>query len=315
MEKTPRDAGYIPPEIEDFSNQPYHTLLKVLERSAPEHVQQHLIHIENNAYNQDQATAYLQEVLATRAEALTETVISDSGLERRLQDPELKAFVIKQIETDIRTNPEHFVGSGMTAHVMQFYIEDTETGDRLPLAVKYLDTPTKMTLSASAEHDMLVEVERIQKIESLEASADLKFIKVPHPYFHHQNSEMQCYGMELIDGFDLSKDLITMPDGQDKENLVRSLAAIDFVKIEKEIETFFARMHDYCIHGDIKPANLMVGKSGQFYVIDFGQSRLISDISDKAQDQLYTLREDEVKYTKDSIRKIISDAKELVAEY
>lgn len=120
--------------------------------------------------------------------------------------------------------------------------------------------------------------------------------------------------MELVDGFDLSKELDNMKSGEEKDQLIGILSALDTEVLEEEIETFFNCMHEYCIHGDMKPANIMVSKGGKFYIIDFGQSRLISDIPEKARDQLYTLREDEIRIAKTSIRKLISDAQAIVAD-
>jgi serine/threonine protein kinase len=120
--------------------------------------------------------------------------------------------------------------------------------------------------------------------------------------------------MELIDGFDLSKPLIDMPSGPNKDALVQALAAIPEEVVATEIETFFERMHTYCLHGDIKPANLMVDSKGRFYVIDFGQSRLVMDIPDKAQEQLYVLRDDEIKLTTLAIKGIISEARSILAQ-
>ncbi len=299
----------VPPEIEDYAGEDFYPLLR---RIPPQLVGKHLMYIEHNGYTNEEITEYLLNVINKRTEALTETVISDQALLEKIRDQ--KDAILDHLETDVFSSTENFLGSGMTAKVKFFEITDEATGESLPLAIKYLLTPTKMTLSASAEHDMLVEVERMQKIEAIERDADLKFIKVPHPYFHHQNQNIQCYGMELVDGFDLSKQLEDMRGGEDKEILIKNLSALDVEMVEKEIETFFNRMHEYCIHGDMKPANMMVSKEGMFYVIDFGQSRLVSDISDKAQDQLYTLREDEIHIAKTTVRAIIASAKSLVAD-
>jgi serine/threonine protein kinase len=182
------------------------------------------------------------------------------------------------------------------------------------MAVKYLVTPTKMTLSASAEHDMLREVERIQTIEALEADAGLSMVKVPHPYFHHQNSEIQCYAMELIHGFDLSHDLRGMREGEEKEHLLKKLSVIDERELEGEIRTFYARMHEYCLHGDMKPANMMLNQDGMFYIIDLGQSRLVTDITDKEREQLYVLQDDEIKMSIECTRRIVKEAKQILAE-
>jgi serine/threonine protein kinase len=295
--------------VDDHADTDYFILLKRLPEAL---AVRHVAHIEMRGLNEVESTEYLEEILEKRSEALTETVISDENFLDKIRYQ--KESILEQIETDVFTNTENFLGSGMTAQVKFFEISDEHTNEKLPVAVKYLLTPTKMTLSASNEHDMLVEVGRIQTIESLEEGAHLSFVKVPHPYFHHQNRKIQCYGMELVDGFDLSHELKDMKNSADKTILIEKLSSLDTSKVEEEMDIFFTRMHEYCIHGDMKPANMMVNKDGMFYIIDFGQSRLVSDIPDKAQDQLYTLREDEIRIAKSCVRKIISDAKKLVAQ-
>ena len=285
----------------------YRLLLKI----PDELVGLHIAYIEQNNLNDNEAETYLTQIIEKRQEALTETHISDNSLLEKIQD-RLDA-VLQQIETSVFNDTENFLGSGMTAKVKYFEVSDLETLETLPIAVKYLLTPTKMTLSASAEHDMLAEVERIQTIEALEEDAHLQHIAVPHPYFHHRNEKIQCYGMQLIDGFDLSKDLENMASGEAKDTLIEKLASLNSEVVEEEIKMFFETMHTYCLHGDMKPANMMVDSNGKFFVIDFGQSRLASDIPDKAQDQFYTLREDEIKTAILSVRKIISDARLILA--
>lgn len=293
---------------EDYKETSFYRLLLGI---PEELVTQHIAYIEQNDLNDNEAGEYLSLVIEKRHEALTETHISDVTLLEKIKDQ--LDDVLLQIETSVFNDTENFLGSGMTAKVKYFEVSDPKSEAVLPMAVKYLLTPTKMTLSASAEHDMLAEVERIQKIEALEEDAHLKHITVPHPYFHHKNEKMQCYGMQLIDGFDLSKELENMASGDVKVDLIQKLASIDVMEVEEEIKTFFNTMHTYCLHGDMKPANMMVDREGKFYVIDFGQSRLASDIPDKAQDQFYTLREDEIKTATLAVRKIISDARTLLA--
>jgi tRNA A-37 threonylcarbamoyl transferase component Bud32 len=309
IEKNTEAETYIPPEIEDFKNRSFFPLLR---RINPELLQRHLIHIDTHDYSDEEAVAYIEDIIETRAEALTETVISDATLLEKIKD-RLEG-ILHQIETSVFNDPENLIGAGMTARIKSFLIEDPQTNESLPVAVKYLITPTSMTLSASSEHDMVLEVERIQAIEAIEADAGLTMIKVPHPYFHHKNSEIQCYGMELIDGFDLSKDLAGMRNGEAKNHLLERLAAIDESILEKEIRTFYGRMHNYCLHGDMKPANMMVDRNGMFYIIDFGQSRLVMDIPDTAREQLYTLQDDEIKISLDAARRVVREAKQILAD-
>lgn len=309
MKEPDFESTYYPPDIEDYTDETFYPLLK---RIPKELVSKHLEVIERNGYSNEEASEYLSEVIDRRKEVLTETVVSDTSLLEKIRDQ--KEAIFKYIETELFNDPESLIGAGMTARIKQFMIEDEKTSESIPLAVKYLVTPTAMTLSVSAEHDMLLEVERIQAVEELEADAHLTMIKVPHPYFHHQNSEIQCYGMQLVDGFDLSKDLAGMVPGEAKDALVEKLAALDETVLENEIRTFYRKMHEYCLHGDMKPANLMVDSNGVFYIIDFGQSRLISDIPDKAREQLYVLQDDEIKMTIDTTRRIVREAKAIVAE-
>lgn len=304
---TPNDSELPPPEREDFLTAPYYHLIKKI---PDELIQKHLIYIEENQLNPQEATEYLEDVLELRSDALTETVISDETILEKIKNQ--KEAIFRHLETDVFSSQENYLGSGMTAKVKYFEIEDLGTKEVLPIAVKYLVTPTEMTLSASSEHDMLLEVERIQKIEDIEADAQLTSIKVPHPYFHHQNAEIQCYAMELVDGVDLSKKLGDLQNGDKKEALINAIASVDIETVFKEVEIFFNRMHEYCLHGDMKQANMMVDSQGTFFVIDFGQSRLVTDIPDNAREQLYTLQEDEIAIAKRSIRTIVEEAKSLL---
>ena len=82
-----------------------------------------------------------------------------------------------------------------------------------------------MTLSASAEHDMLHEMERIQIIEEMERNMSFKYFRVPHPYFHHQTEHIQCYGMELIDGANLQEILDNVISYEQSDDYIFYLAS------------------------------------------------------------------------------------------
>lgn len=266
-------------------------------------------HIDQQQLSDEEASEYLRNLLTERESATTETTISDEQFLEKIKDN--LDDIINQINSHVYESRDNFLGSGMTAKVKLFTIEEQE--HLLHVAVKYLETPTPKTLSASAEHDMIIEVERIKAIEELEKNADLQHISVPHPLFHHQDSAVECYGMQFIDGYDLSFDLNRLPQNDHSEKILQSLAQLDLTEIYEEIERFFRRMHEYCLHGDIKPANIMFDSNGRFYIIDFGQSVLATDIPDKAQDQLYTLREDEVKVSKECITHIVRQAQAILA--
>jgi RIO-like serine/threonine protein kinase len=61
----------------------------------------------------------------------------------------------------------------------------------------------------------------------------------------------------------------------------------------------------------MKPANMMIDKDGTFYVIDFGQSVLLSEIPKGSEDQFATLQEDEIKIAKRAVRSFFFKYREL----
>ena len=88
-----------------------------------------------------------------------------------------------------------------------------------------------------------------------------------------------------------------------KERLQQTpLLTLDATELDGFIERFFATMHTYCIHGDIKPRNLMLGENGVIYVIDFGQSILVHNVPGGAEVQLDNLMDDEIASTKTIVR-------------
>ncbi|MEK7639049.1 MAG: AarF/UbiB family protein [Patescibacteria group bacterium] len=284
-------------------------LYPLLQRLPIELAKKHIQTIERKGLSLNNATLYLEKVLQERKEAMTETFISDEQVRELFAEQEAALF--KQIETEVFENPESHIGAGMTARVKRF--EVTRNEETLAMAIKYLVSPTEKTLSAAAEHDMLREVERIKKIEEIEEENHLAYIRVPHPYFHHKTSKIQCYGMELVNGVTLDTDIAATSAVTDLDNLTQHLCEIPLEHIEAEIESFITKMHEYCLHGDIKPKNIMVNDQGKFYLIDFGQSILISDVSEKELPQVEELKDEEVRVTKSIIRNFIRQATRKIA--
>lgn len=258
----------------------------------------HRDYIENQELDDTEACYYLMSIIKKRQEAMTETMISDKRIDTILRDPEYRAEILKQIEASVFQSPS--IGAGQTACIKAFSLPSND--GEIQIAVKYLVTPTPKTLSASAEHDMLRELERIKTIEEIEEHAEVQMIRVPHPYFHHKNEHIQCYGMHRIDGVNLRE---VNDDEVSKEmlsDLHNSLALVPEEMILAEFEKFMKQMHTYCLHGDIKPANIMVSRTGLFYIIDFGQSVLVNDITDNEREQLDNLCEAEIENTRLTIK-------------
>lgn len=286
--KNPHKEEY---DLLDFRETPYHHLLHILPREL---AQTHLAIIETQNMNDADALQHLTEIVEKRKMATRETEVSDSRMELLLADLTLKEDVLHQLETTISESPN--IGIGSTARIKRFDLGETS------MAIKYLVSPTAKTLSVSAEHDMLREVERIQTIEKLELRAHVDRIRVPHPYFHHKNEKIQCYGMELVDGVTLAEDISEEIHDELRTKLHSVLSKIPEETLYEEVDKFFLHMHEYCLHGDIKPANIMISDTGTLYIIDFGQSVLMHDVPEKGREQVENLKENEVVETKMAIR-------------
>jgi tRNA A-37 threonylcarbamoyl transferase component Bud32 len=304
LQKQPEHPFY----IEDYEDEAYFKLLCRLPKElAPIHIKR----IEDEAMEDIDAVRYLERVLEARQEIHTETVISDNTFSNLIEAN--SDDILRQIETDIFTREDNNLGAGYTAKVKRMDVGDGDTS--LPVAVKYLVSPTEKTLSASGEHDMVHEVELIKEVVEMERTAKFNYISVPHPYFHHQNESIQCYGMQLINGPDLEKPYLSEEPGALLSDEVADIMSnIDDNELSKEIEDFFQRMHGYCLHGDIKPKNIMFDASGKFYLIDFGQAVLKRDINDRGMGQYENLAEAEVKNFKQIVNSIIRKARAYVAE-
>lgn len=275
--------------VDDYADAP--EIQKQLRLLPKELQERHLLHIEDAKLSDEETLAYLAAVHEKRDEALREEEVSDPSI-REYFDAH-KDEIHHALENEVLRDQGRLLGSGMTAVIKKFEIEDA--GRTVPFAIKYLVTPTEKTLSASGEHDLILEVERIEKIEQAERTHadETLHLRVPHPYFHYKHGRLQCYGMELVDGIDLQKFMDGSCTPELRDELRASLRDVSRETLAREVEVFFDVMHDVCLHGDIKLANIMVNREGRFYIIDFGQSILANDVDEKAQENFRNLKEDE----------------------
>lgn len=281
------------PELADYKDEMFYPLLcKLPKQLALRHIQQ----IEDDALSDEEATDYLLNVIKQRIEIGKETVVSDPTLESFFTS---HPNFLHDIETSIFSSKENMLGFGMTAKVKSAEVTASD-GTPQKIAIKYVITPTEKTLSASGEHEVLREVELLTQLEKLEneEKVDTTIIRVPHPYFHHKTNTIQCYGMELVDGANLQEGLDDTMSPELKLQLQTVFANREKEAITNEVEKCLNAVHKHCLHGDMKPRNLMVDKNGTFFIIDFGQAVLNINISEKQLEQIENLREEEIKATK-----------------
>jgi len=287
-------------DIDDFADNP--TLYRLLRMLPTELRREHINRIEH--LEDEEAEGYLYALHERRDAALRESQVSDDTLRPYFESNQERLW--QALENEVFTSEENHLGAGTTARIKRLDLTSFAPDAALPesLAVKYLVTPNSKTLSASGEHDMVAEVEQMQAIERAELAAIgvNARVRVPHPYFYYQKGKTQCYGMERIDGVNLDQGISGSVSPTMREELARAFADVDREALFEEIDMFFDTMHGICIHGDIKPRNLMASRDGKIYVIDFGQAVLATAVDEKSQAAFEELKEAEKSSTRDAVR-------------
>ncbi|MDR3571680.1 MAG: phosphotransferase [Candidatus Pacebacteria bacterium] len=260
---------------------------------------------------QNAQASYLVGILSQREEAIESYEIADAELKsvfERFPKGGLRATLSTLLES-----PEQSLGFGKTARVKSMHVE----GRKDPIAVKYLLTPTAKTLSVEGEYDLGREVEMITDIEEFESEIGAgEHIRVPHPLFYYKRGKLQCYGMSQVDGVTL--DLVARDEAQESTTLQRDVAQAireryasqeNREQLLKEIDLFLRAVHRECLHGDIKQQNIMVDRTGVFYLIDFGQAVKMDTMTEKTREQFENLQEEERGQLRECIVSVLSYAK------
>ncbi len=289
-------------KITDYDSEIYYPLLQQM---PPELAKNHIRYIEAENMTNDEAISYLNEIVTHRHEAVATTVISDEKLKETLTDDPGKLF--RALETSVFSSADNYLGTGMTAKVKYFEVHAGE--NTIPMAIKYVVTPTAKTITAEQEHNVIKEVEQMKLIETVESAFPRrsKYIRVPHPYLYHTTDKIQLYGMEMIDGITLEQACTEGMLHSDMKEALRNsrLAEVDIEELNGYVERFFNTMHEYCLHGDIKPRNIMISRDGVIYIIDFGQSIMCHNIPRGAENEFENLKDDEIKSVQLAVRTLL----------
>lgn len=298
LEGLPKRNETITSEIDDYAESSFYPLLLRLPKNL---VAKHLNYIEQENRSDEEIAIYLNDIINKRRESLTESSISDKNFESLLEVTPEKIF--KDLESTVFTSTSKPLGTGMTARVKPYSVP-TINGD-VDMAIKYVVTPTTKTLTAEQEHNVIKEVERMKKVEEMESKHERRsrHIKVPHTYLHHKSEHLQCYGMEQIKGRTLEEATADPAPIEFLQTLKNSpLVQVPEDELMGYIKRFFQTIHEYYLHGDMKPGNLMVSETGMIYVIDFGQSIANNNVPKGAEEQLSNLQDEEIKIAQQSVR-------------
>jgi serine/threonine protein kinase len=307
-----RESGFedIPFNVSDYEDEPYYRLLRKLPKELAKN---HMRYADAQAMTNEEIANYLTEIVANRREAITVSGISDPAIQEIFKGEEAQLF--HTLETTVFHNPDNYLGEGMTARVKLFDVQTTQDTKDQPLrmAIKYIITPTAKTLTAEQEHGVIIEVERMRMIEAAEKAFPRrsKYIRVPHPYLYHSTEHVDLYGMECIDGITLEQAAREGMLHQDMKEALRNsqLMTVPKEELDGYIERFVHTMHQYCLHGDIKPRNIMVNREGVLYIIDFGQSVMLHNMPNKSEDAVENLKSAEIEQTKTAVHSLIHKLK------
>lgn len=290
-----------PPELSDYLD--HKELHLLLSRLPAELRTEHLVRIQHLEDNE--ATGYLYALHEKRGNALRESQVSDESIQPYFTEHSKEIW--SALESHVFTDVDNHIGAGTTARIKRFDLSEVAGPNDRPMpsvAVKYLVTPTEKTLSVSGEHDLILELEQLQQIElaELEANGPDTRIRVPHPYFFYRKGKIQCYAMELIDGINLEQGRSNTYSQEVRDELREAFRGVDRKELFAQLNDFFDTMHSFCVHGDVKPRNLMASRDGHIYVIDFGQSLLANRVTEKSADAFGEIKDMEKKQAEGAVR-------------
>jgi serine/threonine protein kinase len=258
---------------------------------------------------------YILGILHAREDAIEENAANVPYFQEKFKTKESAHAFGDQLRTVLLTTG-NFLGAGQTARVKSMELPDFEK----KIAVKYLLTPTAKTLSANAEYDMLNEVRTVVAIdEARQAQGIGDSILAPQPLFFYKRGELQTFGMEEIEGMTLEELLESKEykKGRDEIlDLVRSKFASPEAKatLLSEVDAFMRAVHEVCLHGDIKLANLMMNREGNLYLIDFGQSVPVRTMEEKTREQFENIMDNEREQMRMCLQRLFRETHEHTQE-
>jgi tRNA A-37 threonylcarbamoyl transferase component Bud32 len=197
-----------------------------------------------------------ERFLQLRSGALANVLEIEPGLNEQIVAEIMEVNkVIRQTFGD----PHYFLGNGRVAEVYE-----------LPLAPHLCVKYVKDDAAYSEGNSIRTEFNFLEQISGFSKSG----IRAPLPYFVRIHpSEGHSYGMEKINGKSLSQ-ILERP--AENEALIEVIKDQDPAQIKASLLDYIKALHQEfkITHGDLFLRNIMVDDSGQYYVIDYGKSKL-----------------------------------------
>ena len=197
-----------------------------------------------------------QSFLKARHDALAGVMEIEPGLNEDIvaEILETEAYIQKTFG-----DPHHFLGNGRVAEVY-------EIPNAPHLCVKYV----KDQVAYNDDNHLRTEFTYLEDLNDFVVNG----IRAPKPYFVRIHpSEGHSYGMERINGKSLSQ-ILERP--AENVELIKKLKEMDTSSVRANFEAYIRTMHEKfgLTHGDLFMRNLMVDQEGNFFVIDFGKSKI-----------------------------------------
>lgn len=247
------DMSPAPKRDDNKTEEDYEKIIESMIRFLPAPLQERWRSAYYDAEEPERVVADLRSFMEERRRVALDAVEVSPDLTE-----ELREEVVKVIES-IRNafgNTSYFLGNGATAEV---YL--------LPLAphvcTKYIVSQEKYNEGnhIRKEFEILSDI-RLLSVDNVRAPKPI-FLRI-HP------SEGHSYGMERVDGSSLS---VILEKPSDNRSLVEIAKKMDREKAIASILAYVKEMHaKKLIHGDLFQRNIMLDKSGNFFVIDFGKA-------------------------------------------
>ena len=234
----------------DLAEQRFYDSLSSL---PPEMAQTWLKKIEDKNSDPDQVVRDFNDFLVLRAKTLRGKVeILPSASEST--ESQLNHF-ITLIDSAFE-NPSHFLGSGRTAKVYSVPTASTT-------CIKFIVNDSPVDIPVYSEVDILNTLNDFS----------VEGIRTPTVYFKQIGyGKQQFYGMERVQGTDLSQILANPRKNAELVNIARKMDRDDVIRRLVAYVTEMFKVHRIT-HGDLKQVNVMLDKNGDLFIIDFGKGK------------------------------------------